>query len=201
MTSGSQERQTRFWMRFGFAVFLAACLALPAPLGAQEGEAAGDEPAGSSSMFGGFGQNSDEPYEILADELEVFDAEKFAVLRGNVNVRQGDSLMKAPYMKVYYADSGEGSSGTQSQGIRRMEARDGVYIESGTQVATGDEADYDAESEIMELRGNVELTDDGNVVKGDMLWVNLRTGESRVTAPESNRIRLILKPNSGNEGQ
>ena len=154
-----------------------------------------------SSIFAGFGTQSDEPFEILADELEVFDAEKIAILKGDVSVRQGKSLMKAPYLKIFYADSGSGGSGADSQGIRRIEARGGVYVESGTQVAEGDEADYDAETEEMILSGNVILTDGGNVVKGDRLYVNMRTGESKVTAKESTRVKLILKPNSGGEKQ
>jgi len=150
-----------------------------------------------SNLFAGFGSKSNEPYEIDADELEVLDAEKVAILTGNVNVRQGQSLLKAPYLKVYYADSATGGSESESPGIRRLEARQGVYVESGTQVATGDQADYDAESEEMIMTGNVVLTDDGNVIKGDKLYVNLRTGESKVTAKK--RIKLILKPNSGGD--
>ncbi|MEM1046750.1 MAG: LptA/OstA family protein [Pseudomonadota bacterium] len=175
----------------GSTVMLALALALPPqiPATATEQETS-DE---SSSLFSGFGGNSDEPYEILADQLEVFDAEKYAILQGNVSVRQGASLLKSPYLKVFYTNSGGGAS--EAQGIRRIEARNGVYVESGTQVATGDNADYDAETEEMIMTGNVVLTDDGNVIKGDKLWVNLRTGESRVTADK--RIQLILKPNSG----
>ena len=156
-----------------------------------------------SNMFAGFGSNSDEPYEILADELQVFDNEKYAVLTGNVSVRQESSLMKTPYLKVFYSGQGTAGGGADSgaagdnQGIRRLEARQGVYVESGTQIATGDQADYNAETEVIELSGNVVLQDDGNVIKGEKLTINLRTGESRVTSP-GQRIRMLLKPNSGN---
>lgn len=175
----------------GSTVLLALALAMApqAPAQATEQETQ-DE---GSSLFSGFGQNSDEPYEILADQLEVFDAEKYAILQGNVSVRQGASLLKSPYLKVFYTNSGGGSA-SETQGIRRIEARNGVYVESGTQVATGNEADYDAETEEMIMTGDVVLTDDGNVIKGDKLWINLRTGESRVTADK--RIQLILQPNN-----
>ncbi len=180
----------------GSTVLLALVLALApqVPAKATEQETQGE----GSSLFSGFGQNSDEPYEILADQLEVFDAEKIAILQGNVSVRQGASLLKSPYLKVFYTNSGSGGT-AESQGIRRIEARNGVYVESGTQVATGNEADYDAETEEMVMTGDVVLTDDGNVIKGDKLWINLRTGESRVTADK--RIQLILKPNSGQASQ
>lgn len=177
-------------MRLAAAV---ACLiwitaVMPAPAFAQEAEPA------QKNLFAGFGTKSDEPYEIDADELEVLDAEKIAILTGNVNVRQGTSLLKAPYLKVFYDNAGDAGSGAESQGIRRLEARNGVYVESGTQVATGDEADYDAEAEEMIMTGNVVLVDGCNVIKGDQLYVNLRTGESKVTAPQKKRIKLILTP-------
>lgn len=180
----------------GFVMRMAAailCLFLvmaviPAATNAQDAE------PDNKNLFAGFGTKSDEPYEIDADELEVLDAEKIAILTGNVNVRQGTSLLKAPYLKVFYDNAGNQEGGGESQGIRRLEARQGVYVESGTQVATGDEADYDAEAEEMIMTGNVVLVDGCNVIKGDQLYVNLRTGESKVTAPKSNRIKLILKP-------
>jgi len=179
------------------AALLACLLGFAAGAGAP---VLAQEPAKEkSNLFAGFGSQSDDPYEILADELEVFDAEKMAILTGNVSVRQGTSLLKAPYLKIFYADSGAGGSAAESQGIRRIEARGGVYVESGTQVAEGDEADYDAETEEMVMTGNVVLTDEGNVVKGDRLFVNLRTGESKVTAPTTNRIKLIITPKSGGE--
>lgn len=180
------------------AVFLGAILGLATLFGlGSVGSAVSQETgAEKSSPFAGFGGDSKEPYEIDADELEVLDAEKIAILTGNVNVRQGTSLLKAPYLKVFYSNTGGGGAGAESQGIRRLEARQGVYVESGTQVATGDNADYDAETEELIMTGNVVLSDDGNVIKGDKLYVNLRTGESKVTDPKKGRIKMILKPNS-----
>lgn len=180
------------------AVFLGAILGLATlfGLGSVGSAVAQDAGAEKSSPFAGFGADSKEPYEIDADELEVLDAEKIAILTGNVNVRQGTSLLKAPYLKVFYSNTGGGGSAADSQGIRRLEARQGVYVESGTQVATGDNADYDAETEELIMTGNVVLSDDGNVIKGDKLYVNLRTGESKVTDPKKGRIKMILKPNS-----
>ena len=180
------------------AVFLACIFCLATIAGSSFGPQAIAQDAGkkSSNPFAGFGSDSKEPYEIDADELEVLDAEKIAILTGNVNVRQGTSLLKAPYLKVFYSDSASGGSGAESQGIRRLEARHGVYVESGTQVATGENADYDAELEELIMTGNVVLTDDGNVIKGETLYVNLRTGESRVTDKKSGRIKMILSPNS-----
>lgn len=148
----------------------------------------------SPNLFAGFGSKSDAPYEISAHELTVLDDQNIAILTGDVHVLQDLSLLKTPYLKVFYTDAGDGSS--QAQGIRRIEARKGVYIESGTQIATGNQADYDAETEIMVMTGSVVLIDGCNVIKGDKLHVNLRTGKSKITATPDGRIDLLLKPNS-----
>lgn len=179
------------------AALAAAILALaPAAVAQDQTAPAPAEQTGGNGMFSSLGGKSDQPYEILADELQVFDAEKYAILTGDVSVRQEKSLLKAPYLKVFYSNAGEGEAGRgDSQGIRKLEARGGVYVESGTQVATGDEADYDAQTEIVELTGNVVLTDDGNVIQGEKLVINLRTGESKVTS--SGRIKMLLKPGGG----
>lgn len=151
----------------------------------------------NSSLFAGFGSDSDIPYEIDANELTLFEDRQIAILTGDVNVRQGENLLKTPYLKVFYTNSKSASSAQQSQGVRRIEAREGVYVESGLQVATGDEADYDAQTEIMIMTGNVVLIDGCNVINGDKLHVNLRTGESKVTAPVNTRVRLKFNNNAG----
>lgn len=150
-----------------------------------------------ASLFAGFGSKSDIPYEIDANELTLFEDRQVAILTGDVNVRQGDSLLRTPYLKVFYTNSKSADYGRQSQGVRRIEARGGVYVESGIQVATGDKADYDAQTEIMIMTGNVVLIDGCNVVRGDKLHVNLRTGESKVTALNSNRVNLKLENSAG----
>ena len=48
------------------------------------------------------------------------------------------------------------------------------------QRATSDIADYDAANEVAVLRGNVVLTQGENVVKGDRLWMNFKTNESKL---------------------
>lgn len=157
--------------------------------------AAQEQNSASPNLFAGFGSKSDAPYEISAHELTVFDDRNIAILTGDVHVVQDLSLLKTPYLKVFYRDAGEG--GSESQGIRRIEAREGVYIESGTQIATGKQADYDAETEIMVMTGDVVLIDGCNVIRGNKLHVNLRTGKSKITASTDGRIDLLLKPNSG----
>ena len=65
----------------------------------------------------GLSINNGEPIQIESDKLEVLDAEHKANFIGNVNVKQGPTLMKAAKMTVFYAQDGSGSAATGSGNI------------------------------------------------------------------------------------
>ena len=135
--------------------------------------------------------------DIDADKLEVREQESIAVFTGNVNVVQGDTLLKAGLMTVYYAKGG-GSPTSGSQRIERLEVRDKVYLKSKDQVATGDEGNFDVASNTLVLTGKeVVLTEGVNVAKGKKLTVNTQTGKSQLEG----RVQVLITPGSqGSQG-
>jgi lipopolysaccharide export system protein LptA len=160
---------------------------------------------------GTFGSGSKEPISVEADHLEVFDKEKRAVYSGNVVVVQGESTMKSGKMIVFYANEGqEGATGQQGQNaapalgngnsLRRLETFDGTTIVSKDQIAVGNQGVYDKETNRMILTGNVALTQNGNVTKGEKLVYDLNTGVAVVeAAPNSGRVKSLLVPNSNDD--
>ena len=168
---------------------------------------------------GTFGSGSKEPISIEADHLEVFDKEKRAVYSGNVVVVQGESTMKSGKMIVFYANEGaEGGasvpSGSQTapassqtapalgngNSLRRLETYDGTTIISKDQIAVGKQGVYDKENNRMVLTGDVALTQNGNVTKGEKLVYDLTTGVAVVeAAPNSGRVKSLLIPNSNED--
>ncbi len=64
--------------------------------------------AGDGSVPGLKLSNSKDPVKIDADKLEMRDKEGVAVFTGNVAVSQGDALLKAGQMTVYYSKAKEG---------------------------------------------------------------------------------------------
>ncbi len=125
------------------------------------------------------GIDSEKPIEISADQLEVQQENQLAVFSGNVVAVQGGITMKSARMLVYYSNSGsKESSGGMAQGIRQIVADGGVFFTSATETARGQQATYDVNGEQITMTGDVVLTREQNVLKGQKLVYNLKTGRS-----------------------
>lgn len=156
---------------------------------------------------GGLSKNSKDPIAIEADSLEVFDKEQRAIYSGNVVVTQGETVMKAQKMIIFYDKPADGAaqptSGTPDgdTSVRRVEAEGNVVILDKEQVATGDHGIYESASDIMTLTGNVALSKGQNVTKGQKLVYNLGTGVANVDAGATGRVSSTFvpsdKPKSG----
>ncbi len=150
-----------------------------------------------NDAFAGFGSNDKEPIQIEASELQVEDKANTATFTGDVVVTQGEAQLKARKLKVFYDGSGASSNAASQQQISRLEASGSVYISSKDQTATGDQASFDMRQEIMVMTGKeVVLSQGPNVVVGNRLTVNLRTGKADLQAPKSGRVKVLIQPNS-----
>jgi lipopolysaccharide export system protein LptA len=145
------------------------------------------------AAFSDFDTGSDNPIQIEADRLEVRDPEKLAIYSGHVRVRQGETILEAPELRVFYAGEGPttGASGAIGSKVSRIEAGPGVTVRSGDRTASGDRAVLDMANDLVTLEGNVVLTQGSNVVRGDRVIVNLATKEGRV---EGGRVQTLITP-------
>jgi lipopolysaccharide export system protein LptA len=150
-----------------------------------------------AAAFADFDTDSDDPIQIEADRLEIHDAEKVAIYSGHVRVRQGDTLLEAPELRISYSGTAPATAPAGSA-VTRIEAGPGVAVRSGDQTATGDRAVFDMANEIVTLEGNVVLTQGSNIVRGQRLFVNLATKQGRV---EGGRVQTLIAPTSGSGGQ
>lgn len=140
----------------------------------------------------GLSKNSKDPINIEADSLEVFDKEGKAIYSGNVIVTQGETVMKAKKMQIFYVRSEEGQAtpaeGENGTSIKRVEADGEVIILEKDQIATGDKGIYEATTDVMTMTGNVALSKGQNVTKGQKLVYNLGTGVATVDAGGTGRV-------------
>jgi lipopolysaccharide export system protein LptA len=151
------------------------------------------------------------PIDISANELEVIDADRRAVWKGNVEAKQGESRMRTPVLNVFFAPkAGGGSAPAASTGgvagqdwgaIERMEAEGPVYYVTPTQSARGDHGTYIAASDTITLTGNVVVSQEKNVLQGEKLVIETKTGRSTMvsTAQGRNangRVRGVFYPGS-----
>jgi lipopolysaccharide export system protein LptA len=87
----------------------------------------------------------------------------------------------------------------QQAQITKIEAKGDVIINSAQdQTTTSDWALYDVPAQLVTVGGNVVLTQGQNVLKGDRLVIDLKTGESRFENPGNTtaggRIRALFVP-------
>lgn len=149
------------------------------------------------AAFGGFDGGSGEPIQIEADTLEVRDVEKLAIYSGNVRARQGETLLQAPEMYVFYDGAVDADGGAPS-GFSRIEAYPDVVVSSPEQTATGDHMVIDMTQDLITMSGNVVLTEGMNVVRGERLVVNMTTKQGRV---EGGRVQTLITPSGGQPAQ
>lgn len=137
---------------------------------------------GAGIAFGSLQQDTSLPVEISADSLSVNQQTGSAEFTGNVTIGQGEMRLAAGRVLVIYAEE---------QGrIRRLEASGGVTLVSGADAAESRSAEYDIDSGIVQLRGDVLLTQGRSAMTADSMTVNLQTGEARMQG----RVRTLLQP-------
>jgi lipopolysaccharide export system protein LptA len=179
-------------------------------------------PASAQTMtnsFGALSENSDEPIDIESDMLVVQDKQKVATFKGNVKAVQGTTTLRARELNVHYVGGDKLNPGAKKDAknpaadpaaaqdksadpnakITKIEARGDVVITSeDDQTTRSDWALYDLPAQLVTVGGNVVLTQGKNVLKGDRLVIDLKTGESRFEntgdAATGGRIRALFMP-------
>ncbi|MET3589046.1 lipopolysaccharide export system protein LptA [Bartonella silvatica] len=159
--------------------------------------------------------DNNEPVELHANSLEVRDKEGIALFKGDVSVNQGERLLRAAKLIIYYdktqkmADLDKidtkmsSPSWLNSSGIKKIEALGKVYIKVAAQTATGDKGVFDGKSKTMSLTGsNVVLTDGNNVATGCKLTADMKSGKAFLegckTSKKRGRVSIILKQSQEN---
>lgn len=139
----------------------------------------------------------DAPVEISADELTVSRDNRSAVFAGNVDVVQGQLVMRAAKLNVFYRENAGGRPA-----VELIEAEGNVVVSSPSETARGKLARFEVDQELITLTGDVVLTRGQNVLKGNTLVLNLRSGESTLQgdralsegATPGERVRAIFSP-------
>jgi len=134
-------------------------------------------------VFGSFKTDPNAPIDIEADTLDVYDASREAVFRGNVKSQQGDIVMRTVAMTAYYSGqtglAGNAGDGAPTQ-LTRVEAKEGVLVKSKDgQTATGDWATFDVKNNTVLMGGQVVVSRGRDIARGPRLKIDLTTGMYR----------------------
>ncbi|MEM9497240.1 MAG: LptA/OstA family protein [Pseudomonadota bacterium] len=140
---------------------------------------------GAQVAFGNTAQDSTLPVEVTADNLDVNQDDGTALFTGNVLIGQGEMRLSAPRVLVVYKQD--------QSGIEVLQATGGVTLVSGADAAEAQQADYNIDSGLIEMEGDVLLVQGVNALTGDRMFVDTRAGTARVTG----RVKTILQPQGG----
>jgi lipopolysaccharide export system protein LptA len=153
--------------------------------------------------------NSKSPMDITAEGVEVIQPQHLTIFRGNVEVINDTTRLRAPELRVYNKAKPAGAPGqapaasagpigADSGGIDHIEASGPVYYITPTQNARGDSMLYEADPNIITLTGHVVLVQGKSVAKGDKLIMYRKTGQNQLisNSPQTptGRVRVILYP-------
>nr|WP_216859479.1 lipopolysaccharide transport periplasmic protein LptA [Sulfitobacter aestuariivivens] len=141
---------------------------------------------GTNVAFGTIRQDTSQPVEVTADNLNVDQENGTAVFEGNVLIGQGEMRLSAARVLVVYGDGGEG--------ISRLEATGGVTLVSGPDAAEAERADYSIDEGTIVMSGNVLLAQGQSALSADRMSVRLSDG----TAQMSGRVKTILQTGGDN---
>ena len=172
------------------AMMLAAAMLWPGASGAQE----------TSVPFGGLKHDSTLPVEITSEALQLDQAAGTAIFTGAVKVGQGTLRLAADRVEVVYrseaagtapGDTGTGGTGTGTTGqIERLAASGNVTLSNGTEAAEARTATYEVATGIVEMEGDVLLTQGNNALSSQTLRIDLNAG----TGVLKGRVQTIFTP-------
>lgn len=151
----------------------------------------------SSAVF----LKTNQKIHIKADEV-IADLESGETqFLGNVRVSQGQSVITADRMNVYYRKS-EGNPDPNKlaikESIHKIIARGNVEINYENIIALSEEAVYMADSKILTLSGaDSEVISGTNRITGSKFVLSLANGGLSVEGGDGQRVRALVFPGEG----
>jgi lipopolysaccharide export system protein LptA len=142
------------------------------------------------------------PVDVTADQLEMIDAQHLAIYRGNVEAVQNGARLICDVLNVYFDGKAApgaapkpaapglavGPGGGQDWGsVQKLVAEGHVFYVSQTQTVRGEHAVYDLDPDVITMTGDVVIVQGANVVKGDKLVIQVKTGHTDIVSNATGR--------------
>ncbi len=170
-------------MRLGLLVLLGALMLLGPALSSQ-------------AMAAG----SETKIRITSDEMEALDQQGSVVFKGNVVTKRGDVTIYSDRLEVYYETSkksGAKKGPQDDQGVRKgrrlkkIVAKGHVKVIQDKRRAVANMALYDKKREVLILKGDAQVWEGNNSIKGDVIRFYLNEDRSVVEGGK-NRVEAVV---------
>lgn len=145
------------------------------------------------------------PVDLAGDHSEFVNSDCVSVWTGNVEALQDNARMRTDQLKLYLEKKakGGGSGGNSCGDMQRMEAQGSVFYVTPQQRVHGDNAVYEAGTDTLTVTGDVVAVQDKNVIRGQRMVINTKTGEGHMIGAQTgrnapNRVRGVFYPKDSN---
>ena len=136
------------------------------------------------------------PVDIIADEMQWNDDQKVAYAIGNAIATQGEKKISADKL-IVHLDQEE-----DTNEIILIEAEGNVIFTNKKEVATGKIAKYDFIKNNIIIENTVTLKRDDNIMKGELLIMDLNTGVSQITSDKSTKkVKMRFSPKKADKNE
>ena len=136
------------------------------------------------------------PVDIIADEMQWNDDQKIAYAIGNAIATQGEKKISANKL-IVHLDQEE-----DTNEIILIEAEGNVIFTNKKEVATGKIAKYDFIKNNIIIEDAVTLKRDDNIMKGELLVMDLNTGLSQITSDKSTKkVKMRFSPKKADKNE
>lgn len=153
---------------------------------------------GSTAFSTVFGEESDsakkqEPIRITADKLVTDNANRSAQFSGNVKVVQGNTVITADRLLIFYTSADGSSSAAPGSNIERLKAEGNVRIEFDNKVAVSNQAVYIVAERKLVLSGpGSKVVSGQDEISGSKITFFRDNGQVILEGDAKNRVNAII---------
>ena len=137
-----------------------------------------------NSGFGSLSSDRDKPMQFSSDSLIYNQEENVAELFDSVEIRQGNSVLSAQYIKAVYSKT--------DNKLEKIFAERNVELKSDEDVARANNAIYLLTEDTISLTGNAHLIQGGNNILADQILINTKTGLTELLGS----VKTIIVPSN-----
>jgi len=123
---------------------------------------------------------------VQSDHLDIWENKQEALFTGKVHLVREDFELYCDSLRAFYLTGSAGS------GIDHALATGNVRMIQGDKQGTSDSAVIDNRKQIVTLRGNAEMVQEGGRVSGETIVHNLSAKTTEVTQGKNGRVSLRI---------
>lgn len=145
--------------------------------------------AGAFAADSATGFASDAPIEVTSRRMEAFSAPRRVHFAEEVVAKQGNAVIYADDLTVYFAG--------EEQEVERIEVEGNVRIVQEDRIATGGKGVFRRSEGIIVLTDSPRVRQGADFVEGDEITIFLNEERSVVKSEGGSQVRAVFHPKDG----